>query len=370
MAATALRLMADQTPHPTMAEMAKKIAAQEEAYSNLEVHWSQQYEYGQCKHPLQNRVTSFYEKGRLVTQGELFRIDRTRDLIDARGKPVKATSLAGFDGEQTRHLEQNEVANVYLKRSETRNEFFPHRVPYRRDVGLTGVRLSSILKGTEEIRSDPCGAQFAANRQIKCKYDGEESVDGLKCCRIVVESSYHGDQGGAFELYETGIFSLAIDRNFLPIACKWFCWSYSKDLPSAVARMDRLKEIRPGLWYPQHCEITSYDRHSLRDDRKPVILCRNEFLVEDVKLDPKYPRSFFQDVPFEKGTYVYWVDNGKVTRSERIGYPKERPRVPVGSRRWIVMVVSGLLSACAATIAITYYRRRHSRPGQPFASDL
>ncbi len=254
------------------------------------------------------------ETRRVVLQGDrvwfhgestarVFKTDRLREEFSA------------YDGEQTRSVIAGNCANIHLGRFEHPDVYPAHTVPlihYR-----LNFPLSVYLSGRDAIHAHPKyghftheGGSAAEFTKVEANVEGEEQLDGLRCVKIKVHRWYYSTDAPAIQY-----LWLASERNYVCIKEQMSLpKSMFGDLPLHEMRVDALRQIAPGVWFPARITVVDYDNEALRQ-KKLAIGTRTETVVGKVKLGPHYDLAFFRDVPIPAGLPVFTIRDGTLVGS-------------------------------------------------------
>jgi hypothetical protein len=141
--------------------------------------------------------------------------------------------------------------------------------------------LSTLLAGGAELKNHPLAGRWGKEgNETQPSSLGEEHLDGLLCIKVRIEFWHQAKRakgepsGGDFHIW------LDVDRNYLPIKVE----RYSSQLngllkrprPSGIGRVDSLREIEPGVWFP----FKTADRFQLRK----IVWCQH-LPLDDRKID-------------------------------------------------------------------------------------
>ena len=345
------------------------VRASELLYANREVRWREAYRNlrphqtgGKDQGP--QPIESSDLDGWCVCQDDMFFLEckgsrvvlgpeshRTQDAIHGR---------RGFDGSTTRLLERlrSYVGNISTGPLFDTRMLDPHTIPIR---GVVAFPLSAYLAGISAIRAHPRGQDFDFLGSIYIsRYDGQETIGGLKCERIIVNKE-KPDNNGVRAPSAKRVFWLAVDRNYLPIKSEAYLFFYSKDIPIESCLLDDLREIAPGVWFPFKSTKSVMDQVELLERKTPVVAATTEWLVTDVSLSPKYENAFFRDVQFPDGTPVYEVSGKTITRSYVQGDKpvSSAPRTRRSSPRvgWLLLLNGVVISIVGCWIVARRVRR-------------
>ena len=301
----------------------------EQLCANLEVEWSTRYELY-----ITDRSPGFTKKksltGRSILQDDMHYVSYSSDSETLGGAQATNRKINAFDGEKTRILSKNgKVGNIVSGKQLATRLFRPHSLPLFRN--FVKVPLSVWFKGREAIRTYPGTGGNIAYDEIwnrKPSFAGVETVDGLQCLKLVVESTRIGGESKKVE--HRKIFWLAEDRSFLPIRVRGFRLALSDSLPIEEFKITELNDCGSGIWIPKRTNIVIYDKKRLPDgDHVPI--AEYHLSVTHINTNPSYSREFFQGVEFPKGCSVYEVKDRKIIRSYEVGAP-ESPQADEISR--------------------------------------
>ena len=354
----------------TLKAIIDNVRANEVLYQNINVRWHELYRQEHCAVANQESVPQAQDLDcQSVSQGDLFFLNCEGTTV---GPPRKARQSKehlrkAYDGKETRVLEmrENYVGNIVDGPAYDYHMFDPHTIPMR--FRRTAVPLSTFLIGYDAIVAYPraTASDTIAGLHPVATYGGEERVGGLWCQKIIsTEERRPGKHGEAVSVSGKRLFWLAIERNYLPVKEEAYNYYYSKDIPIEECVLDRLTEIKPGVWFPYRSTMTVLDEVELLDRKKPVVAWRREWLVSEVDLNPKFSVDFFRDVKFPDGTPVYRVSQSeqKITASYVQG-DKGPAVIPASSpppkRGLLLWVING--AAAVAIVGWFVMRRIRAR---------
>jgi hypothetical protein len=328
-------------------ELIENVRSNEGLYEDIEIVAHKTYQLKGSSVQFQDgfrEITREDARIRDVRQKELFRFEREGQHSYPDGGRQSIDRVRAFDGKTTRLYDQNTIGNLIIGRSED-NFLRPHMILLDQIVPM--VPLSTYLKGHVAIAAHP-NSNWNADLITRTEYRGEGEWAGLKCQKVSLTTVVKGT-GHENDSWE---FWLAEDRNYLPVRLLGYTFRFSKDVPVGVGALEDLREIEPGIWFPNAAHFTAYDQDLLAREQKQKERWRREYAIQEVSLKPNYDTAFFQNVPFPDGTAVYEIENGKIARSYYQGAP-DAPGGPTSSmnRWWLLWTNIGLLILVATVLA-------------------
>lgn len=323
-----------------MRHVVENVRANEQLYENIEVLMHRVYRIAQPRVEFPTQLKFADGRERCVLQDGLIylKIDRSGEQIGK--KPYRQSTLQGFDGEWTRQIHDDAIAN--LREGRVVDLRIAKVNPFT--ILLTRAQvffpLSIFLDGNQsKIKQQPSFRK----RNTRVRFEGEEIIDGLPCVKVRIMMWVDGKAPKEDVCW---ILWLVPGRNYLPVRMEWHNWELLRGHPSNVARVDDLREIAPGVWFPFHATLTVYDDWWFNEENKLVVSNSEEYTVEKAELDPHYDLSLFRDIPIPHGMPVYVIKGGQITKSYQQGIERPRPKqstvdpwVPFGA---VVLVVVGL----------------------------
>jgi len=345
-------------PVPSKSELAFKeivenVRRNEALYDDIEVSLHQSY---QSKHATfsfsdgRQEITGEQKRIRHVTQKGMFRLERLgTNTVGVEAKQMTSDRVRAFDGKSTRSFDQRARGNIVAGRSEDAEFVRPHMMLLRQPRWLH-VPLSTFMEGHTAMAAHP-NIQWEPELIMENTYQGEVEFQGMKCHKIWL-TTINKSKATANDRWELW---LAEERNYIPVRMFGYLFGWSKEIPVGEGTVNEIREIAPGIWFPYATRVVRYDDIVIQRENRQQESWREEHVVEEVSLDPKYDIEFFRNVDFPDGTAVYEVEDRKIVRSYVQGSP-EAPGGPAGgsiSRRWwflwanaaIVVVIAGLLVA-------------------------
>jgi RNA polymerase sigma factor (sigma-70 family) len=296
-----------------LADLIAKVRQNEKLYQDIDVVMRTTYDIGTRPPTEEREVIKQQMKTRFVAQGEWFRLERDGGSQDAKAT-VSMDRIRAFDGKITRVLEQNAVGNLSAERLEDENFIRPHLLLLR--YTRLAVPLSVYLAGDKAIQAHPDG-RWNRNLKMEVSYQGKDRFNGLNCHKVLVKVILV--KSG--EAHDAGEHWLAEDRNYLPVRHLTYTYRFSKDTPTGEAVVHKLREVKPGVWFPRDVEVTAYNKFKIQRNGQRELQWRERYTVERVELGPKFDRKFFTDVVFPAGTAVHEVAKGQIVRSWRQAAP-------------------------------------------------
>ncbi len=280
----------------------------QELYRNIEVMADYKYKFNNYDLIIKGTIKNIEGSYRYVFQGDFFYINIIRPEMTVGGETSYADSLQGYDGQETRVVEQRAYCNLIKGRHEELRLHIlnPHSMPFRHPPLHVTCSLSTFLEGGARLRAQ---AGWFHDKNVKITFDGKSTLKDMACEKIRTVVSAVGYGGKIDERVHQEIW-LAADRNYIPIRVEWYNLG---DHPVVVYEVDRLNEIEPGIWFPSHTIMTTYNSTKGTDPSKVVNY--DEFTIKKVSLNPNYGKSLFQDIPFPEELPIYVVENGKIVES-------------------------------------------------------
>jgi hypothetical protein len=352
----ALAAGADQ-PDPRVTEIIANVEANEKLYRSLDVKWHFDYRLGTPALDMPGLAKWSKITNRCVLQGSFLFVSSTYEYETRDGRTGKNESQYGYDGETVRKF-QNQIANVRQGRDaqDPLHLFRPHKLllPYH---VISNFPFSVWLRGGRELQLAYPEIYEDADHLVK--YDGEEKMDGLSCIRLRCELWRNKPQR---YLSVRRYLWLAPERNYLPIKVDWYAPKFSADKLFMYGKVTAWEEIATGVWLPKRWEVDGHNEKILQEEGRLVHCMFERHWIETAKLDPAYPKSFFQDVQFPKDAIVYEVDaQGKIVKTHKPGEfkPSDSPaKPPPQASSWVFWLLLGLAVLCAAGGVYLVARRR------------
>lgn len=323
------------------------IRRNESLYRNMEIHLSSDYldtrslelqsrlERGGQDPQDTSMIHSQRRRTRDVKQGDYFRVDVTGE-VDSDSHAYAEDWKSMFDGERTKVLQLNSGHDTpgsatgfdILGRSDSVEAIWPHMLLFRQMA--IHAPLSVLVSGGSTYAAHPLGNQDS-RLLVESEYVGEVEFNGLICHKIYVTTSVVGFEGwhDRWELW------LAEERNFIPVRMFSYMGGLGGDIPVAEGSVADFMEVSPGLWFPTHANVAKYDLRELQKTRTQVEAWRSDYVIDKVQVDPKYPRKFFQELVFPRGTSVYVQGPaGNITDSYLVGAPGDQVAGASVSSSW------------------------------------
>ncbi|HWB11958.1 MAG TPA: TlpA disulfide reductase family protein [Pirellulales bacterium] len=191
--------------------------------------------------------------------------------------------------------------------------------------GLNAFRPHTAVFSDDRMRNRPLSDFLTAKYwdetnqyRYLVQYIEDETVNGLTCAKLRL-GSLIGDE--IEPKHQFFFLWLARDRNYLPVRAQHVELIWSDRIPTSDARVDDLREIAPGLWFPYHVVELAHDSWGGdgMGSGQVLINWRRERQVEKLDLELDAPDELFAPEA-AAGTWVYVSDDA----SHRIG--RFRPR--------------------------------------------
>jgi hypothetical protein len=290
-------------------------------------------------------------KSHLVLQKELTFYEQTRQGASGNG-PFDFGFKQAYDGEKILEYSHSDHQG---KKGDTGNIITglrPHLpaplTPQQLGCRLMDYVLSEYLDGSHLNKLNKM------NTIQETTFEGEESIDGLRCVKIQI--LLKGTTPDGKRQVDKQVLWLAPERNYLPVKTEVFVGSFV-ERPFVTNQASDFREIQPGTFVPFHGEKINYNQTK---DGRTLPGSKTVTTVKAVDLNPQFPLTFFQDVSFPPGTLVYVQKGDNIVLS----YLQPAPEVaaPGFFGRWLAALV-GLagLFACAAVAVFALRRRRAGR---------
>lgn len=306
----------------TIEDIIDNVRANEKLYENIEMVVRRSYERHLPDFPGGRAVQSYEVKARIVLQDELIYLKHDQQIRDVEGKSVSQDCLHGYDGEVTRMVEQNSYANIHSGKVRDPRALEPHLFLLNR-WSLRG-RLSDYLAGEQ--------SQFEPGFQWECTFEGEETLNGLRCFKLRLDTLTTADPA---RTVQRSLFWLAPERNYLLVKSEFYRPDLSETLVGEIGETDDLREIAPGLWFPFHFKTVSYHAEVLAQN-KHIVDNTEEGFVDEVKLNPHYDIDLFRNIPIPPDIPVYVLADGEVVDQYWQEYDPGTP-APRSTLFWLLM---------------------------------
>jgi hypothetical protein len=322
----------------TIEELTEEVRANEDLYRDIEFRMHVRYKLSPDVPRGPIHLNSFDRRAWVVYQGDrlFFQDEDEQRRVDGQSKLID--TIQGYDGQITRQVEQRDIANIHDGRYEDPRLLRPHTLI----LGLgTNVifPLSTLMRGSEAIQAS-AGSQLFKGVEVRSQVLGREVVDGLDCYKVAIDLVHRKPDKTTWLLW------LARDRNLLPLKLE--------SLPALAARVEKLREIGPGVWLPSRASMTYFNPALSRKAGQPVVDNETHYELVEARLHPNYPDRFFRDIPIPDGMTVYELRGGKIVRS----YIQGGGVGARGGRLGWWLVPLGLVGLGGGTLATLRHRQR------------
>ena len=251
-----------------------------------------------------------------------------RKMSESYNGEFEGSSTVRYDGEYTRAL-WDDIANVTEGRSKGLGHFRPHLLMLA-DRGGWRMSLSRLLSG------EPHSLWKAVFPRV----EGVERVGNLDCSKVHVGLS----TSESLEETDSRTFWVCPERNYLPL--KMIGVEVGIDIPLEEARVEDLREIEPGVWFPHRAVFEVYDNIAAAKGER-VLDNTQTWTISHVDLNPDYPDSFFSELEIPDGTTVARIRDGEVYEQFVKGASDDAAASAPFAWRWLIManiaVVVGLV---------------------------
>ena len=266
-------------------------------------------------------------------QSGKYRVQFTKEYEFPDGTRDTWQNTKMFDGEITRFVQNDEIANIVAGYSSEKHFVRPHMVLMKRAYYY--MPLSVLLSGTEQLAMSPTAGWTS---DVAYEDLGTRELDGLLCHQVNVLRRRNSKQTMRIELL------LAVERNYLPAQVTWYHDSISKTKPVEVGRVVEWSEVEPGIWFPMQAELVAYNpvQMHLRPEAEPMIQSIHEIQAENISLTPDFDDSYFSSITIPDGTAVYEVKDQRITRSYRQGDPRQ-----TSTSDWSLLVIANIVAIIA-----------------------
>lgn len=327
-------IVAGEDPRATLegdrtSKIIAAVRAQEEKYQNVEYQIRIKKSAFDLKNPAKPAEVRSIETRRVILQGDKLRFqsDYTRRVDDAE---LHRAEISAFDGEKTRTVVEGTCTNVHLGRYEHPDIIPPHSLSLSHF--LFNIPLSIYLKGTNAILENQkfikcmhIDNSIYCFAKVEARFEREERVNGLLCQRIRCERRYSKDDPSSIQYLWLApsrnyicVKEIALDRNSKP-----------GDPPIHEMRVENMREVVPGYWFPTKIVVENSDSEALKLKRH-VVSEVDDAEVEEIEFYPKYPITFFQDVKIPADIPRFVIDNDRLADStipEPVGGPVEAEKL-------------------------------------------
>lgn len=292
-----------------------------------------------------------------VGQEGKYRVGAEANQLFQNGSSSKSDHIKMYDGENTRLLEQNQIANIIQGYAGDNFRIRPHMLFLRGPFYY--MSLSTLLSGDEAIASSP-EVKWPAGRSLQYTYKGEANFNGLKCQKICLTILVNDKPVRRLE------FWLAEDRNFIPARLFSYQLKTSKDQPRGEGEVLDWIEVNPGIWFPGETTFTSYSPLLLKKGKK-IAQWTKTYKTKEVSLDPHYDLSFFQDIEIPDGTAVYEVEDQKIKKSYKQGALSDPEVAAAPPSSWWqnpLIIINGVFILLLISVMTWQRKRKTNTPSE------
>ncbi|HEY3964945.1 MAG TPA: M56 family metallopeptidase [Planctomycetaceae bacterium] len=267
----------------------KQVAASEGLYKNLEARITTHYDIGDRKpfggngEGLRKRNTEIVRKDfttHFVSQNGMFRLETRGSTFNPDGPGSRRDIIQLFDGETNRIVQRYE-SDPRQSAVQDYEVVRPHTLLLR--YATMNGSFSEYLRGGRP--------NWMRGLELKVEYQGVAEHQGLKC-QLIRATTIAPSSGRVSTVSE---WWLAESRNFLPVRRRHFSVSNSSEIPALEGEVEKLRELKPGIWFPERAEVRSFDTLELKRTGKQDLQWREQYTLSNVSLAPDYGKEFFQD---------------------------------------------------------------------------
>jgi hypothetical protein len=305
------RLVGPMRPQPVggepgrakLAEVARRVAAQERRYDDLEVKARASRTSATWNRRSEDALLVESREERSIARGERAYFTAHTAVTLMGGGRKTTIRVDAFDGRWTRsflRVDPSDIQHIWvsLRRGRAKHDFrmlepiFVHRP----DALL--LRDHSIHTPLADLLASPPDGRPELP-PVRFRYCGPAEVDGHPC--IALRGNLIGE--GYSPTLSYAMF-LATDRNDIPIELDTFeDIAGIRPLPAGISRCGDFREIAPGLWYPFRVNTMGFQWPRLCRGQL-LIDWRADTTIESVTRSPRVDDAVFRDVVAPAGTRV------------------------------------------------------------------
>lgn len=291
----------------------RNVESNEKLYRNLEVVGEMQYEsFMKYKVVPKRHIRSIDKSFRTILQAPYIYADNIGSAILFTGEKMVLDTFEAYDGDKTRLSENNNFGNIIEGKSDIGLVVRPHCVLlYESRVFFP---LSELLRASPELKN-----RHTWNpKDVEAQYLGSEKIDDYQCrkVRLLIWNKEFGKESATrIDLW------FASDYNEIPIYSEGYLKFDGKYLLVEKDKVDAMKEIEPGIWFPMKYSRTvfTYPEGVPRDGRIPNPSHHTVCKITKVSLHPKYDKQFFTNIKMPQGAPVFEVKDKKIINTRREG---------------------------------------------------
>lgn len=331
----------------------RNVESNEKIYQNIEVVGEMKFEsFMKEKSVRNNHIRSIDKTFRSILQDPYIYSDNIGSAVLFSGERMVLDTFEAYDGEKTRLSENNTFGNIIEGKSDIGLVIRPHCVLlYESRVFFP---LSELLRAIPELNN----RNTWQKKQVESQYLGSEKIDDYQCRKIrllIWNKEFGKDSATRIDLW------FASDYNEIPIYSEGYLKFDGKYLIVEKDKVDTMKEIEPGIWFPMKYSRTvfTYPEGVPRDGRIPDPSSSTVCKITKVSLHPKYDKQFFTNIKMPKGAPVFEVKDKKIINSHREGLSNTKERRGSNHRLLIpsITIVGGLLLFLSTYVIVKVKRR-------------
>jgi hypothetical protein len=292
-ASPALPTTPSSTDDAALSDIISKLKESEQLFRNLDVTIDYDYENSAVKPgdsaPRDGAPILFSKQTaviRNVTQGRMFRVDRTGAVQTTNGE-FSLDRIRACDVWKTRTIDQGIKLSDKDGRVGDPILVAPHMQLLR--FMQFQAPLSVYLSGDKAMTAFPA-ATWNPSYKLDVAYQGEETIEGLRCCKVWITTIIDGSPYDRWELW------LVRERNFFPCKIVGRTFKWSEAVPVSAGTASDWREVEPGVWYPYKTEFIGFDKQRVAESGVQMPSWTERTTTTKIKLRPALPIRFFQDL--------------------------------------------------------------------------
>lgn len=292
-ASPALATAPSNTDETALSDIISKLEDNERLFRNLDVTIDYKNENAAVTPgdtPAKDGEAIFYAKQsaviRNVTQGRMYRVDR-EGIVQTTNGDFSLDRIRASDIWKTRTIEQGVKQNDKDGRIGDPILVAPHMQLLR--FMQFQVPLSVYMSGSKAMRAFPAAA-WDSSYELDVTYQGEETIDGLKCCRVWITTIIGKAPCDRWELW------LSRDRNYFPCKIVGRTFRWSETVPVGEGTATDWREVEPGVWYPYETKFTAFDKERIAKSGVQMPTWTERTTTTKINLHPALPISFFEEL--------------------------------------------------------------------------